>query len=300
MSGISAQRVIDLAQSRHPLLANSLTPVGAILKAMDARQRSLLVRYSGVVDGLVNTTVQINIGVGGLLVTEEDGVPVVGADGGDGWLQHETNDGVPYVDFTEPHFAFSNAITYPDGWAVHSTDDDVPYVDFDEIAIAHDPFGTRGGVPGFPLPADFLKLNLVTAVLADQTIQEVLVVSEKVRLERQRPGRLVSFVSGNRLVPLRARASGNSGDAWGQSISALQLSYVAFPVLSSLTDTLLLPGVLHEALIAGLAELLAWGTPVMDRAERESFSRAARMAENDLGVFATDVTDTTPRVQFRR
>ncbi len=171
----------------------------------------------------------------------------------------------------------------------------MPYVNFTEAAIAGDPFGEHGGTPGFPLPDDFLKLVKVACVYNDQRIGPVDLNTESARTDRVRGGVPTAFVSGNRLVPLRPLASGNSGDIWARSILSIQLSYVALPRLTSWDTPLVLPAALTEALIAGMVETLAFSTPTMSAGERTGFSTAARQAEEAISSFSLDVTGTAMR-----
>jgi hypothetical protein len=243
-SSLTAQLLLDLARGRHPLFAEAAAPEGALLQIVNTRHRTLLLQYGGAIDGLVNTTVSLATVIGGVLVGQSAGVPI-------------------YL------------TTYADGWPVHTTVDNVPYVDFSETPMAGDPFGQNGGTPGFPLPADFLKIILVACTLTDQTVRPVEVIREPVRLEAQRINGFTAFISGNRLVPVRPLASGNTNDLWASGVASIQLSYVALPELVRLTDPVILPAALHEALVAGLAESMAQLTPRMSPNERAGFTISA-------------------------
>lgn len=251
--------LIDIVRSRDARFQEHASPDGALVLQINARQRSLILQYGGTIDGLVNTTVQLAAVVSGALVgVSALGTPVYGT-------------------------------TFQDGWPVHQSVGGTPYVDFSEASVAGDPFGQNGGVPGFPLPTDFLKLILVSAVMNDSTIWPVDITRGVEQLENQRIGRLMAIVSGNRLVPIRPLAANNSNDVWAMPITAIRLSYVALPTVSSLGDTLMLPAVLLEALIAGMAEYLAMSTPTMSAGERAGFSTAARSAEKGVGDYSVDV-----------
>lgn len=256
-SSMTASLILDLARGRHPAFAQTTVPDGSILQAIDTRQRTLLLMYGGAIDGLVNTTVDIALSFNGTLIGNDGGVPVYGT-------------------------------TYQDGWPQHQTDDGVPYVDFDETPIAGDPFGENGGTPGFPLPADFLKLIHVAITMTDRSYLPVDIVPENARLERHWP-LPTAFISGNRIVPIRPLVSGNSSDQWGRSIQSLQLSYVALPNLRSLADAITLPAVLTEALIAGTAEFLAMNSTTMRDIEKRAWSASARLAEEAASSFKVDV-----------
>lgn len=271
MSGITAQTIIDAAQSRHPLFMASRIPDGAALAYMVARQRSLLLLYGGAIDGLVSISIDVATTIANTLVGSASGVPV-------------------YL------------TTYEDGWATHKTAANVPYWDFSEPKIAGDPFGENGGVPGFPLPDDFLRLILITCTYADsEQVRPVDVIAEVTRLARQRPSVPTAFVSGNRLVPVRPLASGNTSDLWS-NVAAVQLSYVPSPTLTALTDTISVPAPLTEALIAGLAEYMAGMTPGLSPGDKRAFAETARLMESALGDFSVDVVGaaTPVSVRYRR
>lgn len=302
-SFVTAQDIIDQAQMRHPAFSNALAPIGVLLKALDARQRTLILANIEAIDGLVNTTVQIGFGISGVLVGVENGVPLVGIPGTLGWFEHREDD-IPFVDFSEAPalVPFGTGITYPDGWAVHFDEDGVPYANFGEAPIAFDPFGAHGGTPGFPLPVDFIKLNGAVAITAgDETLLEVTIVAETDRLAPTRSG-LTAFISGKRIIPLRARAGHNSGDAWSQPLKHIQLSYVALPTLTDPSQYMTLPAVLHEAAIAWLAEFLAASTPGVSANEKSIFAMAARMAEEGLQNVGFKIANVpSPRsVRYRR
>jgi hypothetical protein len=256
------------------------------------------------IEGLVNTTVQYELGsTTGLLVQQELGLPLVGTPGNPGWFEH-TEGGVPWVDFSEAAAPslFGTGITYPDGWPVHFTNSGVPYANFGETPIAGDPFGANGGTPGFVLPIDFVKLVFVTAVFGDDTIHPVDVFMETDRLTPTRPTGLSVFVSGNRLVPIRERAKNNTCDPWTQDIRGIQVSYVGLPSLLDPSNQLVLPAVLQEAAITWLAEYLAACSPGVTPAERATFAQAARFAERAIEELGYKLaTVATPRsVRFYR
>lgn len=267
---LTANQVLDMARGRHRLFMQEFAPDGVVLQQIDARQRLLLLRYGNAVGALINQTVSIATVIGGVLVGSDSGVPFYSTTFQDGWALHQTNDGVPYVDFSEP-------------------------------AIAGDPFGAHGGTPGFPLPDDFVKLMQVSATLQDSSVVPVDVVPEEARLERQRQ-MFIAFVSGNRLIPVRPLAANNSGDRWSMPITAITLSYIALPQLSGLSDVLTLPAVLIELLISGMAEHLSMMTPGLTASDKAGFAAAARRAEADIASFGLDVLDTatTTTVQYRR
>ncbi|MDB4876463.1 MAG: hypothetical protein JWM41_2909 [Gemmatimonadetes bacterium] len=268
-SSLTANLVLDLARGRSPHLQTVTVPDGVLLQMVQTRQRTLLLQFGGAVDGLVSTSVSIAAVINGTLVGVSNRTPVFGT-------------------------------TYQDGYATHQTPSGTPYWLFTELPIAGDPFGQHGGVPGFPLPNDFLKLVKATCVDTQNVVRPLDVIAEVSRLERTRLGVATAFVSGNRLVPVRPLATGNATDAW-TAVVAVQLSYVALPTLASLTDPLVLPAPLTEALIAGLAEQLAAFVPRLAGAEQQRVSQAARAAEQGLSDLSVDVVGaaSSPRVQYR-
>ncbi len=272
LSSFTAAQVIDMARMRSQRFAELTAPDGALLLALDARQRTLLLQYGAAVEGLYNTTAQIATTINGTLVgVDADGVP-----------QFLT--------------------TYQDGWPIHFTDDGVPYSNLDEAPIAGDPFGERGGVPGFPLPDDFLKVINALVVYASGRVVAIEIVGESARTESLRANVPSAFISGNRIVPIRPLVANNSGDIWAGPITAIQLSYVAFPHITSMTDRLTLPAALLEPLIAGLADAMAAMLPTVTASEAARLAAATSKAEQAIEDFSVDVVGamSPQRVTYRR
>jgi hypothetical protein len=267
-SSLTVAKLIDRARSRSPHFATMPNaPEGALVGAIEDRQRSLLLLHGNTVEGLVTTSAQIATVFSGVLVGSSNGVPVY-------------------------------TTTFADGYVTHS-DAGVPYWDFTETPIAGDPFGQNGGTPGFPLPDDFVKLVKATVVYSDNRIGPLEIIEEPMRLARQRQSPPVAFVNGNRLVPVRPLTTGNSGDPWSQSIIAIQLSYVAAPVLASLSDSITLPIVLMEALLAGLCETMAAFSTTMPAGDRARFSELAREAERAAQMYSDDIIGTASSTTVR-
>jgi hypothetical protein len=270
-SSLTIGRIIDIARARHPLFA-SMAADGVIVSAIDAKQRTIVLQLGGAIDGLLSTTVQIAVGASGAVV----GVDALG---------------IPFY-----------SSTGADGWPVAVDPLGIPYIDTSTAVVTTDPFGKNGGTPGFPLPADFLKLIKCTVVYSDNRIGAVDVVNESARLDNPRPGRPTAFVSGNRLVPVRPLATGNSGDPWSQNIASIQLSYVELPVSESMDDPVILPATLTECLVATAANTFATYVPGMSAMDRQRFASDVVAAEAAVGAYSSDMLGSavTTSVQYRR
>lgn len=242
-------QIIDAARVRHWAFSHLKGGDGAALLYLNHRLRTHLAAHGAKIEGLVGTSVTYALAtIDGVLVAEDAGVPVYSTTYGDGWPVHDDG-GVPYVDFTEP-------------------------------AIAGDPFGEHGGTPGFPLPAEMIRLIDVTLEYGQPPglLIPCDVIPEARRLSKL-PGRNPSaFVSGNRLVPLLSfypsDASNNASDRW-YTVTRIFLSYVGIQTLSSLEDLLNLPAVLVDALVADVAVFFAYQVKEVPAAERVGFAKEA-------------------------
>lgn len=269
----TVQQIIDAARSRHFAFADVRAGDGAVLLYLNQRLRTHLARHGAKIEGLVGTTLQYTIQtINGLLVAVDSlGNP-----------QYTT--------------------TYQDGWAVHLDAFGNPYIDTSEPMIAADPFGIHGGTPGFPLPADMIRLTAVVLVynVPAGLLIPCTVIPEAGRLLAQ-PGRNPTvFVSGNRLVPLLPTNAAPSGDRWN-NVSAIQLAYVALPTLSTLTQFVNIPSVLVEALIADAASYLAYQSKTLSAAERAGFATTAQACAEDIGEAALEILQEPEEetVQYR-
>lgn len=254
--------IIDDARLRHFSFADVALGDGAALRFLNGRQRIHLASYGSDIDGIVGTSMQyaLALNTSGLLVGLVNGVPV-------------------YL------------TTYQDGWPVHLDVNGVPYSDFSEAPLATDPFGQHGGTPGFPLPADMVRLVNVAGVYS--TNGRVIPIDVIPEGERHNwlPGRNpTAFVSGNRLVPLFPMdgSANNASSRWFQ-ITTIQISYVAIQTLTALADVLMLPTLLCEALVADLAAMFAGQSQKCPPADKrihldEAMKCAARVASaaNDM------------------
>lgn len=258
----TVQAIIDQARVRHPLFMSAGAPDGALLLGLNQRHREIVLRYADAIEGLLSTSVSIATVYSGALVGSVNGVP-------------------------------SYLTTYQDGYATHKDANGVPYWSFTETPIAGDPFGANGGTPGFPLPANFIKLVNVTASYGDGSTGPIGVIREGERHAIPQMRYPCAFVSGNRLVPARIPSSPmlqqGYGDDWSQNITGLQLSYVALPTLSALTDTVQVPDVVIGCLVAGVAEHLALLAQGMSLAEKQTFVAERKAQDAMLAEYATDL-----------
>lgn len=262
---VTVAELIDSARTRHWSFADALLGDGAALLFLNARQRVHLANHGAQIEGLVGTSVSYATGINstGALVVLVGGVPTYGT-------------------------------TYQDGYAVHVTGGGVLYIDTSEPTIAADPFGLHGGTPGFPLPADFVRLINVALVYTNNVVLPCDVIPERAR-HTTLPGRNpTAFLSGNRLVPLmsNALATNNAGDRWF-NVTSIQISYVAIQTLTALSDTVMMPSVLCEALTADLAALFAGQSKMCPTAEKKFFVDEARACAAAVAAASLDMVDST-------
>jgi hypothetical protein len=258
----TVQNIIDQARVKHPSFLSAGAPDGALVLGLNQRHREIVLRYADSIEGLISTSVSIATLFNGTLVGSVNGVP-------------------------------SYLTTYQDGFATHVDTNGVPYWNFSETPIAGDPFGQHGGTPGFPLPGSFLKLINVTATYGDGSTGPINIIREGERHQIPQTRYPCAFVSGNRLVPARIPSNPVSQngytDDWSQNITAMQLSYVALPTLSALTDTVILPDVVIGALVAGVAEHLAMLSKNIDAGTRGMFTAFRKEADSVLQEYAGDL-----------
>lgn len=245
---VTPRDLIDSARTRHWAFSSINFGDGAALLFLNQRQRELLAAAGSDIEGIVGTAVQYAVspnGISGQVVSFTGGVPILAATGVNGWVVHEDEDGVPFVDGTEP-------------------------------MIAADPLGDQ---QGFPLPAEMVRLINVVLVYNTNNFIPVDLVNERARLNAM-PGRNpLCFVAGNRLIPMRGLTpnSQNSADRWA-SVSGIQLSYVAIDTLRTLDDAVTLPVVLVGAMIAETAHFFAMQSKEVTIAERTQFRDEADRA----------------------
>lgn len=244
--------LIAAARVRHWSFTDVELGDGAAVLFLNQRQRTHLAQHGAQIEGIVGTSMQYTIGLtpGQAIVALVSGVPT-----------------------------YSTGVA--DGFPVHVNGNGVPYINTADVPIAGDPFGASGGTPGFPLPADMVRLINVALVYTNNQVIPCDVIPERAR-HTWLPGRNPAcFVSGNRLVPLLPVSTGNTNDRWN-NVLAVQISYVAIQTLAGLSDVLALPAVLCEALTADLALLLAMQSRETDAATRSFFSAEAQRSANAI------------------
>lgn len=267
--------LLDDARIRHWSFEQAQMPEGALLRFVHGKQRELLLRLAEDAEGLVSQTQEIATVVEGLLV---------GMD----------SDGSLYV-----------ATTTETGWPVLQEPDGSLYIDPDTAPISYDPWGEDGDVYGLPLPPTLLRLTHVGAALSDGRFVPITVVDETVRTLAQHQSRaaLKAFVNGNRLVPIRYGVAPftDAADSWGL-VTSVQLSFIAAPALTALTDALTLPAPFLHALTAAVAEFLATASKDCPEPDRRRFERQRAEAEAALLANAGEVLQqaTTSQVVYRR
>lgn len=264
---LTVQQLIENARVRHPAFMRVAQPDGALLVFLNQRQRTTLLKFGQEIEPLIGQARQVATVIAGALVGSDGGVPYYVTTSGDGFpVQDDT--GVPYVDFTG-------------------------------VPIALDPFGESGGTPGFPLPAEFIKLINVTVATLYNAAQPVVILPES-RRSASPQRELAVFVSGNRIVPIRQGAAPYS-DRWTDVLS-VAVSYIAMQTLSALTDVITLPLQLVDVLEAALAERYAMAVPAteMNDRTRQNFIDERQRAEDAMKDAAAEILGevTTSHVIF--
>jgi hypothetical protein len=227
----TVQGLIDEARTRNVLFFNSGVPDGALVLALNTKQRSLLSQYADAIAPIVGQSVQTAAVVAGSLV------------------------GVSAAGF--PQYITGIGTGYPVTFSANGT----PIFSQVGAPIELDPYGVSGGTPGFPLPDDCVRLVWVSAIFADNSQTDVAIVPERARYQMTQPD-IACFINGNRLVPIRFTNTAQptvAPDWWTQVVSVVT-SYLKMQTLVALTDVLTIPTFLHEPLIAHLAYTLALGT----------------------------------------
>lgn len=267
----TAQDIIDSARIRHHAFSDIEMPDGAAVLFLNQRQRDLLALGGADIDGLVGTGLQYTIltPTTGVLSTFVNGVSAAATPGQDGWVTHLDENDVPYIDQSEP-------------------------------MIAGDPLGDT---PGFPLPAEMVRLINVMLLTRDGRLIPADVVQQRAR-NTALPGRNPQmYIAGNRLMPMRrfdAGSAQNTADRW-QEFVGIQLSYVAIERVTALTDAITLPTVLVGALIADLAQLFAMQSKLVSPAEKAMFRDEAAKARAEFLNAANGLTHgaSTTTVRYR-
>lgn len=248
----TALSILEQARIRNPAFSDAQMPDGALLLFLNQRQRSLLLLAGEALGPLVTTTVDIATTINGVLVGSENGVPT-------------------YL------------TSYEDGWPVFLDGTGVPYFDFTGPKIAGDPYGENGGTLGFPLPDNFVKLIAVSAIYDSDVTGPISIVDERSRHHHAQSREPAVFIAGNRLIPiLPTNPSSSGGLAEWEDVETISLTYIAVETLDSLTDTLQVPDVMAECLVADVAALLATRTPGLSAGDRQNYRADAQACANAL------------------
>jgi hypothetical protein len=270
----TARIIIDSARLRHWSFTDIALGDGAVLLFLNQRQNELLAKGGAAIEGIVGTAIEYavtpNVPMVGFLVSFARGVPYVGVQNQDGWAMHVNENGVPFLDPSEP-------------------------------AIASDPLALLGGAQGFPLPQDMVRLINAMVVYTNASGGSQQFIPLDLVNERQRnaalPGRNpLAFMAGNRLVPMlpfsglfpATSTGGNTADRW-YNVNGIQISYVGLTKLLSLDDELTLPAVLCGQLIADIAAMLAAQSKEIPADQRAAILAAAQGASGDSGAAALDM-----------
>lgn len=155
--------------------------------------------------------------------------------------------------------------------------------------------------PGFGLPIDWIKLIEVKATNKNGRAMPIDIIPENEAPALSSPNRVpAAYISANRVTPVRLGAAPYV-DSWSQ-VQNVSVSYIAMKSVEFLDDFVSLPGVLHEALIAGLVLVLSRGVPGLSKAERDEYAAEAAAADKQTMVNAVDMLGdvTERRVGYNR
>lgn len=262
---VTVASIIDQARIQDARFFDLRVPDGALLLCVNQTQRLLLLKYGAMIQGLIDQTVQTAAQVSGALVGVDDA-------------------GTPYyITTTGNGYPVRNAGT---------SSVPIPYFDTSLAPVSLDPFGANGGTPGFPLPADLIKLIQVVCVFQDGTTADIDIVPERSRNLTGTHNPTV-FINGNRLVPIRNGATGTSttttfNDYWN-AVYSVSTTYIAMTTVLTTSDVITLPVVLHDALIAAVADLLARATPGMSANDRLMFANTKTQTATAVEMAGVDI-----------
>lgn len=252
MVTLTVNDVIERARARHWTFNDVQMPAGAILQFIDDRQRSIILQIAEQIEGLIGESREIEVGVSGDAVVAFDAL------------------GAPY---------FSTGST--PGYVLKIASG-IPYIDLSDLYVV-DPFGEDGGQPGFPLPENILWLGAIVANLEDGRTMPVLVLDNAQAAAVGGTTGLRSFLSGNRLVPIRASTIGGTGvQDWWNKVTSIRLSMIVCPQLVALADSINLPAPLVEYLIAAVCDFLAKASPKTQPIDKRTFADGLREAKIDV------------------
>lgn len=258
----TGREIIDSARSRHWSFTDLVLGDGAALLFLNQRLRTQLAAHGAQIEGLVNTSIEYAISnVNGELL-------------GDLELVGVTNYAVVIVSSTGVV-----SITY------------LPTFD---PTIGGDPVDVYGGNPGFPLPAEMVRLIGVSLVYNTPGLWIPCDVIPESQRFTTLPGRNPTvYVSENRLIPLLAFAgtSQNSGDRWF-NVTRMRISYVPLQTLTALDDLLNIPAVLVESLVADTVVYLANQSKACDKNDKAGFREEAAQCQSAVADASLDLLRT--------
>ena len=274
MSSITPRFLIDSARSRHwSFSASAAAGDGAALLYLQTEFRTKLAQYGSYIEGLLGATIEYAVPLPQptMLVTEDATVNTTS------WYTPFTTTNPPgYPAVSDP---------YEDGWPISVDDGGHLYFDPSQPAIAGDPFALNGGVPGFPLPPDMIRLTYVVAVRNDPPYasEPVFVVPEPQRLNWPFRDKIGVFTQHNRLVPIRDPAfpASSACDEWSR-VGKIQISYVPVQQFQGLDDVVNFPAVLAGPVIAQLADYFAMQSKECPPADKKGFAEKAEIAFQSL------------------
>lgn len=279
--GITTVRfLVDSARSRHWAFSALQGGDGPALLYLTQRLATRVAMHGAAIEGLIGTSMQYTVPLptGSLLVTDSGSILT-------------TNFGVSIITNLGTGVPQVGA-AYQDGWPIQLTPGGIPYVDFSAPPLAGDPFGLNGGIPGFPLPTEMVRLIAVSLAYNANpaTFIPCDVVTESQRFSMMPSRNPAAFVSGNRLVPMLPLDANNQADRWF-NVTKVMISYVAVQRLQTLDDVLNIPAVLVEGLIADLAEYFAMQSKAISAADKAMFSKKADATSATVGAAGLDMLE---------
>lgn len=258
---MTAQDIIEDARLRHWSFADVQLGDGAAVRWLNTRQRFLLLKFREGLKGVVTLTVRTKA------VMPSPGRRI-----------GVTPRGTPYELEDEG-----------DGYAVYlAPASRAPYIDLSGVPIADAPLDD-----GFPLPVEVISVTALKGVYVDGQTIPVTVTMEQQRSVSLSGRQLTAFASGSRIAPLRNPGAPLASQSW-ESITAVEVSYIAMARITALCCLLSFPSVLVEALTAGMAKFFATQSKLCTPDERRDFFEAARTAEEQLESASNDILGEAP------
>lgn len=280
MGTTTLRYLIDSARTRHWSFSNLPVGDGPALLYLTQRVRTRLAMHGAAIEGLVGKAMQYTVPLlpAALLVTNGGSIIT-------------TNLGIALTVGIAPGQPQLGA-AYQDGWPIHITPGGDLYVDFTEPPIAGDPFGLNGGIPGFPLPEEMVRLIQVSLGYNSNpaTLIPCDVVTESQRFSAMPSRNPACFISGNRLVPCLPLDANNQADRWF-TVSTLSISYVGVETYTSLDDPINFPAVLVEGLIADCAVFLANNSKACPPGDKKAMAAEAAAVGAAVGAAGLDMLE---------